>query len=61
MPYPYLSAARTCRPAPRLPDNPQSLRMRELRVGGIRTVLREAGRANDREAAVFIHATRPHI
>jgi pimeloyl-ACP methyl ester carboxylesterase len=28
--------------------------MRELRVDGIRTVLREAGPANDREAA-FIH------
>lgn len=34
---------------------PQSLRTRELRVDGIRTVLREAGPANDREAAVFIH------
>ena len=33
---------------------PQSLRTRELRVAGIRTVLREAGPAHDREAAVFV-------
>ena len=34
---------------------PQSLRTPELRVAGICTVLREAGPAHDREAAVFIH------
>jgi hypothetical protein len=34
---------------------PQPPCTRELRVDGIRTVLREAGPANDREAAAFIH------
>jgi pimeloyl-ACP methyl ester carboxylesterase len=35
--------------------NPVSLRIRELHVEGIRTVLREAGPSHDREAVVFVH------
>lgn len=35
--------------------NPDPPRVRELRVDGIRTVLREVSPAHDREAVVFIH------
>jgi pimeloyl-ACP methyl ester carboxylesterase len=31
------------------------VRTRDVRVDGIRTVLREAGPADDRQAAVFVH------
>ncbi|WP_328499715.1 alpha/beta hydrolase [Streptomyces sp. NBC_00457] len=34
-----------------------SIRERELRVAGIRTVLRESGPADDREAVVFLHGS----
>ena len=34
---------------------PESVRTRELRVDGVRTMLREAGPAGGREAAVFVH------